>query len=113
MIKWTNRNVSFHRGNCRCVIAKFDNSNYWFDVHFSCWTGLQRDIFKEVGTLYGSTTCEIKYMLDDDSIEFSEPVNNIITIVQLDSGFRFRQELDVPEGTLRQFKYFKPEDIFK
>lgn len=114
-MKWIRNNVTTERGNYRCLLAKFDTSDYWFCYDANAWTGRQIMTFREAASLLGASTIEIKYQYDEND-KLSEPEENIITIVQYVSEegveiTKFRKELDVPEGNKRGFKYFTVEEL--
>ena len=114
-MKWIKNNVTTERGNHRCLLAKFDTSDYWFCYDANAWTGCQIMAFWKAASLLGASTIEIKYQYDEND-QLSEPEENIITIVNYvsEEGFeitKFRKELDVPEGNKREFKYFTVEEL--
>lgn len=114
-MKWIRNNVTTERGNYRCLLAKFDTSDYWFCYDANAWTGRQIMAFRKAASLLGASTIEIKYQYDEN-VQLSEPEGNIITIVQYVSEegveiMKFRKELDVPEGNKREFKYFTVEEL--
>jgi len=114
-MKWIRNNVTTERGNHRCLLAKFDTSDYWFCYDANAWTGCQIMAFWKAASLLGASTIEIKYQYDEND-QLSEPEENIITIVNYvsEEGLeitKFRKELDVPEGNKREFKYFTVEEL--
>ncbi|MBR1951864.1 MAG: hypothetical protein IKA32_04770 [Lentisphaeria bacterium] len=112
-MKWNKNNVTTERRNWQIVIAKFDTSDYWFATAYTGWTGSQIETFRRAGKLLNAKTVEIKYNFDDNDIP-TEPEENIITILEKYDGTTvFRQELDVPEGAKREFKYYELKDLLK
>ena len=114
-MKWIRNNVTTERGNHRCLLAKFDTSDYWFCYDANAWTGCQIMAFWKAASLLGASTIEIKYQYDEND-QLSEPEENIVTIVNYvsEEGLeitKFRKELDVPEGNKREFKYFTVEEL--
>ena len=98
-MKWIRNNVTTERGNYRCLLAKFDTSDYWFCYDANAWTGRQIMAFRKAASLLGASTIEIKYQYDEND-KLSEPEENIITIVHYESEeglgiTKFRKELDV------------------
>ena len=84
-MKWIRNNVTTERGNYRCLLAKFDTSDYWFSYYINTWTGLQIEIFWEVAKMFNASQIEIKYQYDEND-KLSEPEENIITIIHYVSG---------------------------
>lgn len=114
-MKWIRNNVTTERGNYRCLLAKFDTSDYWFCYDANAWTGRQIMAFREAASQLGASTIEIKYQYDEND-QLSEPEENIVTIVNYvsEEGLeitKFRKELDVTEGKKREFKYFTVEEL--
>ena len=112
-MKWNKNNVTTERRNWQTVIAKFDTSDYWFTTAYCGWIGSQIETFRRAGKLLNASTIEIKYNFDDDCNP-TEPEENIIKVVEsYDGTMKFRQELDVPEGAKREFKYYELKDLLK
>lgn len=114
-MKWIRNNVTTERGNYRCLLAKFDTSDYWFCYDANAWTGRQIMAFRKAASLLGASKIEIKYQYDEND-QPSEPEENIVTVVHCVSEegveiMKFRKELDVPEGNKREFKYFTVEEL--
>lgn len=114
-LKWIKNDVTTERRNSRCLIAKFDTSDYWFCYYANAWTGLQIKVFREVAKMFDASQIEIKYEYDEND-QLTEPEENIISIVSYISVDnvkikKFRVELDVPEGHRREFKYFTVEEL--
>ena len=85
--------VSYARGNHNGVAFKFDKSSHW--LYFGC-KSVDVRYFWEVPNNSPTDIIDVLYthFTDDD-----EP------------KYKFRIELDVPDGSLRQFKYFDVKDI--
>ena len=112
-MKWNKNNVTTERGNHSVVIAKFNTSDYWFETDFCGHTETQIDVFRRVAKRFNATSVEIKYWFDENDNP-AEPEKNIITVVEFyDGRMKFRQEVDVPEGEKRKFKYYKLKDLLK
>lgn len=114
-MKWIRNNVTTELGNHRCLLAKFDTSDYWFCYDINAWTGRQIIAFRKAASLLGASTIEIKYQYDEND-KLSEPEENIVTIVNYvsEEGLeitKFRIELDVQEGQKRKFKYFTIDEL--
>lgn len=112
-MKWNKNNVTTERGNWRPLIAKFNNSDFWFTTDYMGWTGSYIATFRRIGKLIGATNIEVKYMYDDKD-EIVESAKNIIQVVEFyDGSVKFRQELDVPAGSKREFKYYELGNLIK
>lgn len=110
-LKWTLNDVSFHRSNYRPLIAHFDNSKRWLAYAACTTTSGFRSIIRQLANEYGAKTVELKYMYDEEDNQ-TEADKNIVGFLDLPSGFIFRNELNVPSGTPRQFINYSPEEIF-
>lgn len=108
-IKWTMNDVTFNRSNYRPLIARFDNSKCWLSLAACTTTSGFRSEIRQLATEYGAKTVELKYMYDEEDRQTETAV---VDFLKLDSGYIFRNELNVPSGTRRQFVKYSPEEIF-
>ena len=116
-MKWNKQGFDLNRGNRTSLIAKFNNSDFWFDYVAITWTGNQIETFREIGKMFGSESVEVKPQYDENGNPV-EPEANTLTAIRLpdENGemvYKFRQELEVDEGCRRQFKYFELDTILK
>ena len=79
-MKWYKHDFDIARGNRTILIAKYDNSDYWFDYWAFTWTGAQLEIFREIGKLFNSKTVEVKPLYDNDG-KLNESEETVITII--------------------------------
>lgn len=109
-LKWTLNDISFNRGNYRPVIARFNNSKCWLGIPAMTTTSSARVMFRELAIAYGATSVELKYFYDDtdQQTEF-----DVVDFLKLSAGYKFRNELQVPAGTRRQFKEYPADQIFE
>lgn len=108
-IKWTLNNISFNRCNYRPVIAHFNNSIHWFRIPAMTTTSSARAIFRELANTYGATSVELKYFYDD----VDQPTEtDVVDFLKLSAGYKFRNELQVPDGTRRQFVEYLEKEVF-
>lgn len=108
-IKWTLNGVSFARGNYRPIIARFDNSRCWFRVPAMTTTTGARSEFRALALEYGAKSVELKYFYDDED---QQTETNVVDFLKLSTGYIFRNELNVPPGSRRQFVNYQPETLF-
>ena len=85
-MKWYKHDFDIARGNRTILIAKYDNSDYWFDYWAFTWTGAQLEIFREIGKLFNSKTVEVKPLYDNDG-KLNESEENVITIITFITPF--------------------------
>lgn len=109
-IKWTLNDISFNRGNYRPVIARFNNSKCWLGIPAMTTTSSARAMFRELAIAYGATAVELKYFYDDMD---QQTETDVVDFLKLSTGYKFRNELQVPAGTRRQFKEYTADQIFE
>lgn len=109
-IKWTLNGIAFSRGNYRPVIARFNNSKCWLGIPSMTTTSSARIMFRELAIAYGAAAVELKYFYDDMD---QQTETDVVDFLKLSTGYIFRNELQVPEGTRRKFKEYSPDQIFE
>ena len=108
-IKWTLNDVSFNRSNYRPVIARFNNSKHWLGIPAMTTTSSARAMFRELASAYGATSVELKYFYNDMD---QQTETDVVDFLKLSTGYKFRNELQVPAGTRRQFVEYPEKEIF-
>lgn len=111
-LKWTMNGVTFERSNYRPVIARFDNSRCWFSLAACCCgttTSSFRSEIRRLANEYGASSVELKYFYDDND---TQTETNVVDFLYLSSGYIFRNELNVPDGSRREFISYEPEALF-
>lgn len=111
-LKLFKNDVDTRKSNQRCVIAKFDTSDFWFGYFKMAWTGTQIEVYRKAAQMLGASSMEIKYEFTDLG-DMVEPESQIITIADHEDSLKFFQELEAPEGTPRKFRYYAVEELLK
>lgn len=103
-MKWVNPdNIEFTRGNHSRLMVKFDNSNVWLEPDFCCTANTFKTFARKLGNIYGSKVAEVRLF---------EPVCNPVEAFEYNGEFTFRQEMQVPDGERRKFKYYDESEIW-
>lgn len=108
MIRWKVNNVAFGRSDCRSLIAKLDNSHFWFYVPAQLTTSSFQNIIRELAECYHAREVELKYLY-----EGGVPCEKcLVEVLKLDGRYVFRNELPVLSGR-RQFITYTESYIFE
>lgn len=109
-MKWDCGNVDFRRANYYQLVAEFDNCESLISPEATMSTQAAKSYFRRIGKQFGAKTIKVVYYCD-----IPKDVRDKIIWVYTgaDGEFKFRTEIDVPEGTKRQFIYYEPTAIFK
>lgn len=108
-MKWINNDVTFSRGNHRPIIAKLDNARCWLSYHACTTASGFKNIIRQLAQEYGAKSIEVKYLYDDDG---RPTETNIVTFLERDSNYIFRNEVAVKEGQQRRYITYSLEDVF-
>lgn len=110
-LKWIfSDDVSLRRGNYRPLIAKYDNSKCWLSIPAFTTTYNAKRLFRELGQMYSSSQVEVKYLYDDED---RQTETNVVEFLKMPDGtFIFRNELNVPGETKRQYEKYDESKIF-
>jgi len=106
-IKWIEDNTNDHRANFVQMCFKVDNSSYIFA--FNCYMSYKcfKDNARKFAQKFNSKTIKVFENYID-----RKDISNMDVVHTMDDNFKFRIELDVPEGAKRQFNYYGIEEIF-
>jgi hypothetical protein len=105
-IKWIVDKSKNFRGNFEPMCFKLDNSNYIFCFNAYMSYKCFKSKVREVAQAFNSKVVEIM-----EEYQNGKQISNMIIVTGLEE-YKFRIELDVPEGARRQFKWYNVNEIF-
>ena len=96
-MKWINKEgVKFNRGDYEGLMAKFDNWDVWFCMRAMATQQTQKSAFKSLGEYLGATSCEVRYMWDEEG---NARENNVVAFMSCTTEYLFY--VDTPDGLKR------------
>lgn len=105
--------VSYARGNHNGVAFKFDKSSHWLSFACNMTTSSAKSMIRDMGKYFGCKSVDVRYFWEVPNNSPTDIIDVLYTHFTDDDEpkYKFRIELDVPDGSLRQFKYFDVKDI--